>query len=63
MNTQMKEFKYDTSKLPLGILANNTIQKGYELLKQLSDAVFPNKPNIELSNQFYTCIPHDFGQR
>ncbi|KAI8606428.1 poly polymerase catalytic domain-containing protein, partial [Dissophora ornata] len=65
MNRQMKELDYDTDKMPLGKLAKATILQGYEVLKQISAAldVATNISDLsDLSSQFYTVIPHDFGR-
>ncbi|CAJ2513489.1 Uu.00g016080.m01.CDS01 [Anthostomella pinea] len=70
----MEALNYDSAKLPLGKLSKSTILKGYQALKDLS-ALF-NNPSLatsehqttypqateELSNLFYTLIPHAFGR-
>ncbi|KAF9897079.1 Poly [ADP-ribose] polymerase 2, partial [Lobosporangium transversale] len=65
MNRQMKELDYDADKMPLGKLAKATILHGYEVLKKISVALNAKKPNeselSELSSEFYTVIPHNFG--
>jgi len=64
MNNQMKEIGYDPSRMPLGKLSKNAIQKGYEVLKQLADAIEKKKSRDtlnQLSSQFYSQIPHDIG--
>ncbi|KAG0355708.1 hypothetical protein BG005_005356 [Podila minutissima] len=68
MNRQMKELDYDADKMPLGKLAKSTILHAYEILKKISEAMDKpgaNQKNIlaELSSDFYTAIPHDFGRR
>ncbi|KAF9571014.1 Poly [ADP-ribose] polymerase 2 [Mortierella alpina] len=65
MNRQMKELDYDADKMPLGKLAKATILHGYEVLKKISRAL--NRPSnrnelSELSSEFYTVIPHNFGR-
>ncbi|KAG0033677.1 hypothetical protein BGZ81_007675 [Podila clonocystis] len=67
MNRQMKELDYDADKMPLGKLAKSTILHAYEILKKISVAMDnPNasQQNIlaELSSDFYTAIPHNFGR-
>lgn len=51
--------------MPLGKLAKSSIMKGYEALKGLMDEIKGGKKraNIinDLSSQFYSYIPHDFG--
>ncbi|KAI9049236.1 hypothetical protein LZ554_007083 [Drepanopeziza brunnea f. sp. 'monogermtubi'] len=70
----MADFNYDTNKLPLGKLAKSTIVKGYQALKDLCDLI--NDQTLaqseygttyaqaleDLSNQFYSVIPHAFGR-
>ncbi|KAF9183355.1 Poly [ADP-ribose] polymerase 2 [Haplosporangium sp. Z 767] len=67
MNRQMKELDYDADKMPLGKLAKATILHGYEVLKKISEVL--DKPSTtraneltELSSEFYTVIPHNFGR-
>ncbi|EME48380.1 hypothetical protein DOTSEDRAFT_67440, partial [Dothistroma septosporum NZE10] len=69
----MADMKYDAEKLPLGNLSRSTILRGYQALKDLS-ALFSD-PNLaqsehgltynnaveELSNRYYSYIPHNFG--
>ncbi|KAF9361508.1 Poly [ADP-ribose] polymerase 2 [Mortierella sp. NVP85] len=69
MTSQMKELDYDAEKMPLGKLAKSTILQGYEVLKQISEVINNSKPStnnshtlMELSSQFYTVIPHNFGR-
>ncbi|CAG8831578.1 13268_t:CDS:1 [Gigaspora margarita] len=62
-NDAMVELNYDASKLPLGKLSKSTITRGYEILRSI-EAVLINKEDgdlVELSNDFYTVIPHNFG--
>ncbi|XP_054802081.1 poly [ADP-ribose] polymerase 2 isoform X2 [Prosopis cineraria] len=63
MNQQMMEIGYNANKLPLGKLSKSTILKGYNVLKRISDAIniFDRKTLEQLSGEFYTVIPHDFG--
>ncbi|KAG0197840.1 Poly [ADP-ribose] polymerase 2 [Mortierella sp. GBA30] len=67
MNRQMKELDYDADKMPLGKLAKTTILHGYEVLKKISEVLDKNNPGrrdelIQLSSEFYTVIPHNFGR-
>lgn len=68
-NTMMKDtvtkMNYDIKKQPLGKLSKDTIKKALEVLKEIED-VLKNNPNDkhrldDLSNRFYTTIPHNFG--
>ncbi|XP_020538605.1 poly [ADP-ribose] polymerase 2 isoform X4 [Jatropha curcas] len=63
MRKQMMEIGYNADKLPLGKLSKSTILKGYEVLKRIANVIgTANKPQLEqLSGEFYTVIPHDFG--
>jgi poly [ADP-ribose] polymerase len=70
----MTDLNYDVNKLPLGKLSNFTITRGYQALKDLS-ALFDDPALAEseygtsypeateqLSNAFYSLIPHAFGR-
>lgn len=64
MKQQMLEIGYNAEKLPLGKLSKSTILKGYEVLKRISIAIEQrdgDKVLGQLSSEFYTVIPHDFG--
>lgn len=64
MNDAMVEIGFDASKMPLGKLSKRTITQGYEILQQISAAVSRGASRAvlsELSGQFYTVIPHNFG--
>ena len=63
MKQQMVEIGYDAKKMPLGKLSKETIKRGYEVLKQISDVLDGNEKGdlADLSSQFYTLIPHNFG--
>lgn len=70
----MADLNYDVAKLPLGKLSKTTITRGYEALKKLA-AVLDN-PDLaqteynttltaiaeQLSNTYYSFIPHVFGR-
>lgn len=71
----MKEMDYDANKLPLGKLSKRTLMTGFERLKELAElfanpALADEKHNMsyaqameEISNSFYTIIPHAFGRQ
>ncbi|KAI8522658.1 hypothetical protein RHMOL_Rhmol13G0013300 [Rhododendron molle] len=65
MKQQMMEIGYNAEKLPLGKLSKSTILKasGYDVLKKIADVIGKsNRTKLEqLSGEFYTVIPHDFG--
>uniref|UniRef100_A0A6V7PG07 Poly [ADP-ribose] polymerase n=1 Tax=Ananas comosus var. bracteatus TaxID=296719 RepID=A0A6V7PG07_ANACO len=65
MKQQMMEIGYNAEKLPLGKLSKSTILKGYDALRRISDVISTNdrKKLEQLSGEFYTVIPHDFGFR
>ena len=65
----MRILEYDAEKLPLGQLSKRTLQRGFQALKELGDLL--NNPMVELgralrqeqlSNMYYTLIPHNFGR-
>ncbi|KAI0151980.1 PARP-domain-containing protein [Hypoxylon sp. NC0597] len=70
----MSELNYDSRKLPLGKLSKNTINRGFQALKDLS--AFLDDPscippqykgsqksiNEQLSNCYFSIIPHYFGR-
>ncbi|KAL2611322.1 hypothetical protein R1flu_023014 [Riccia fluitans] len=64
MKQQMTEIGYDAKKMPLGKLSKSTILKGFEVLKRIAAALESKASRstlAELSSEFYTTIPHDFG--
>ncbi|CAD8213999.1 unnamed protein product [Paramecium octaurelia] len=69
MDKQMMEIGYDSSRMPLGKLGNQTIKKGYSLLKKIAEAINetkltkPKKKCLleSLSSDFYSYIPHNNG--
>ncbi|WVZ71182.1 hypothetical protein U9M48_019798 [Paspalum notatum var. saurae] len=65
MKQQMVEIGYNAEKLPLGKLSKSTILKGYDVLKRISNVISKaDRRQLEqLTGEFYTVIPHDFGFR
>ena len=69
MEGAMREIGYDASKMPLGQLSESNIKKGFECLQLISECLeeqTKTKKSLRtrlgnLSSQFYTFIPHDFG--
>jgi len=61
---KMKSLDIDLKKMPLGNISGNQLAKGYQALEelenQLNGAANPTTLS-DLSNRFYTIIPHDFG--
>ena len=70
----MADLDYDADKLPLGKLSKRTIEQGFQALKDLSElfinhSLAESKHNTsyheaisDLSNMYYTVIPHAFGR-
>ncbi|KAL9632033.1 MAG: hypothetical protein Q9164_005560 [Protoblastenia rupestris] len=70
----MAEMSYDANKLPLGDLSKRTLERGFQILKDLAELMFEpsladEKHNMtygdaleEFSNAYYSTIPHDFGR-
>ncbi|KAJ1148806.1 hypothetical protein NDU88_001632 [Pleurodeles waltl] len=66
MKKAMVEFEIDLQKMPLGKLSKRQIQSAYSILSEVQTAVSSggSEPQIlDLSNRFYTLIPHDFGMK
>src|SRR5205085_9740357 len=61
----LASFDIDVKKMPLGQLTKHQVQKGYEVLEELEDAVNGRKAKLidGLSSRFYTLIPHALGRR
>eukprot|EP01102_Stenamoeba_stenopodia_P015090 TRINITY_DN5107_c0_g1_i1.p1 TRINITY_DN5107_c0_g1~~TRINITY_DN5107_c0_g1_i1.p1 ORF type:complete len:682 (-),score=251.83 TRINITY_DN5107_c0_g1_i1:117-2162(-) len=64
MEHTLIEMDYDIKKCPLGKLKKAHIEKGYAVLKKIEAFMAGRGGNenlVELSNQFYSLIPHNFG--
>lgn len=63
IDEQMKEIGYDSSKMPLGRLSKENLNEGMTILKTIENVINKKeKGNLaNLSSQFYTIIPHNFG--
>lgn len=66
INSQMSQMKINTEEMPLGQLSKKRINKGLEILQKIEESLDKEEevPEIifqDLTNQFYTQIPHDFG--
>lgn len=63
MKQQMVEIGFNADKLPLGKLSKSTILKGYGVLKRISNVISraDMRQLEQLTGEFYTVIPHDFG--
>uniref|UniRef100_A0ABI7WKT4 Poly [ADP-ribose] polymerase n=1 Tax=Felis catus TaxID=9685 RepID=A0ABI7WKT4_FELCA len=56
----------DLQKMPLGKLSKRQIQAAYSILGEVQQAVSQGSSDsqiLDLSNRFYTLIPHDFGMK
>lgn len=66
IDSTMADMNYDAKKMPLGKLSKPTITRGYQALKDLSalldDDVLDHEGIEELSNRYYSYIPHAFGR-
>ncbi|KAK4825125.1 hypothetical protein QYF61_024016 [Mycteria americana] len=66
MKKAMVEFEIDLQKMPLGKLSKRQIQSAYSILNEVQQAVSDSGSEsqiLDLSNRFYTLIPHDFGMK
>jgi poly [ADP-ribose] polymerase len=65
MADAMTDLNYDADKLPLGKLSKATINRGFQALKDLtvllSNAVASQTEVEDVSNRYYSLIPHNFG--
>jgi poly [ADP-ribose] polymerase len=70
MRASMSEYDIDTKKMPLGKLTKKQIKDGYTVLQKIQKAIEDkDKTDAEvedvedLSSQFYSLIPHNFGKK
>lgn len=67
MKRTMVEFELDLTKMPLGKLSKKQIEQAYSVLSQTQNLLNNNETQeakfVDISNQFYTLIPHDFGRK
>lgn len=63
----MIEFELDLTKMPLGKLSKKQLEKAYGILSQAQEILNEKEQSktklVDLSNQFFTLIPHDFGRK
>jgi poly [ADP-ribose] polymerase 2/3/4 len=61
----MASFDIDVKKMPLGQLSKTQVDKGFEVLEELEEAIEAKKSKKieEVTSRFYTVIPHAFGRR
>lgn len=63
INSQLKEFGYDSTKLQLHKLPKTSFTKAYQILREIMDALRTNNKK-ELNkhySEFYGTIPHELG--
>uniref|UniRef100_A0A671Q956 Poly [ADP-ribose] polymerase n=1 Tax=Sinocyclocheilus anshuiensis TaxID=1608454 RepID=A0A671Q956_9TELE len=60
----MTSMNLDIKKMPLGKLSKQQIAKGFEALEEIEAAIKKGERNKleELTNKFFTIIPHNFGR-
>lgn len=64
--TTLKHLEYDPTRMPLGQLSQKTLLRGYSVLQELATLIGNlghggnNAQVQDLSNQYYTLIPHVF---
>ncbi|XP_051881055.1 poly [ADP-ribose] polymerase 1 isoform X2 [Pristis pectinata] len=66
MKKALVEFEIDLQKMPLGKLSKRQIQSAYSILNEVQQVVASagsESQILDLSNRFYTLIPHDFGMK
>jgi hypothetical protein len=74
MEESMAKIGYDVKRLPLGQLSSATVKEGFTALSDISDVLEELKkkgasaPSAkaklqQLSDRFYTVIPHNFGMQ
>ncbi len=68
MNKTLFELEFDLDKMPLGVLSKSQISKGYQVLNEIQDLVKNEEPKespkfTDLSNRFFSVIPHKFQRR
>lgn len=66
MKRTMVEFELDLTKMPLGKLSRKQLEKAYKILGEAQELLdrkdVTSAKLVDLSNQFYTLIPHDYGR-
>lgn len=68
MGRTLRELHFDTEKMPLGKLTLKEIQVGYAILTEIQNKLLKKAKGgvaslIDLTNQFYSHIPHDYGMK
>eukprot|EP01123_Difflugia_compressa_P012721 TRINITY_DN5562_c0_g1_i1.p1 TRINITY_DN5562_c0_g1~~TRINITY_DN5562_c0_g1_i1.p1 ORF type:complete len:410 (-),score=75.15 TRINITY_DN5562_c0_g1_i1:14-1156(-) len=68
MTREMNNLHIDVRKMPLGKLSQDVIKRAYSVLKEIEQVLNSDDPSksfklLNLSNQFYTLTPTDFGKK
>ena len=67
MHDAMREIGYDANKMPLGKLAQETLNEALKVLRQIDVELDKKNPSsallLSLSSQFFTLVPHIFAYR
>ena len=67
MRRALMEMEIDLSKMPLGHISKTQLKHAYEVVSEISQLLDQKQRSqsklVELSNRFYTLVPHDFGTR
>eukprot|EP01117_Protostelium_nocturnum_P006845 TRINITY_DN2453_c1_g2_i1.p1 TRINITY_DN2453_c1_g2~~TRINITY_DN2453_c1_g2_i1.p1 ORF type:complete len:925 (-),score=400.89 TRINITY_DN2453_c1_g2_i1:130-2904(-) len=67
MKKALESLDVDVKKMPLGKISKSQIKQGYQVLTDIqnvlqNEGTNPSEMRLkDLSNQFYTIIPHNFG--
>lgn len=66
MKKTMKKFELDLERMPLGKLSHRQLMKAYETLSELEEILtnpgeIDREKILDVTNKFYTIIPHNFG--
>jgi len=68
MSNAMTAMNYNANKMPLGKLSKRTLEQAFQTLKDLSAHIIDGVPGTShqdvenLSNLYFSLIPHDFGR-
>jgi len=60
---QMIKYDLNVKELPLGKISQAQINKGFAVLDEIEEAITEGSSTVNLSNSFYTHIPHSFGRK
>ena len=75
MNETLASLDYDATKMPLGKLSKRTLKAGYQVLKDIAALIGDQSLALsqysrsfsavteDLSNSYFSTIPHDFGRK